>query len=129
MRSQWTASISIAGLPYNNTLSYQSANISTPKSFLSLELGGDLGYVLSGRGELPKLFHGHCLPVAILKASCKGKYGQKWLPSPRTSSQSEGYSTKWLIWLVYREPLYTQSYCGFIQAILYMWLLRGHISC
>ena len=31
--------------------------------------------------------------------------GKNWLLSPGTSSQSEGYSSKWLIWLVGGEPL------------------------
>ena len=28
---------------------------------------------------------------------CIGKYGKNWLLNPRTSSQSEGYSNKWLV--------------------------------
>ena len=31
---------------------------------------------------------------------------QKWLLNPGTSSQSEGHSSKWLIWLVCRNPWY-----------------------
>ena len=30
---------------------------------------------------------------------------KNWLLNPESSSQSEGYSSKWLIWLVVREPL------------------------
>ena len=40
------------------------------------------------------------------KASCIGSNGKNWLLNPGTSSQSEGYSSKWLIWLVCREPLH-----------------------
>ena len=40
-------------------------------------------------------------------ASCTGDNVKNWLLSPGTSSQSEGYSTKWLIWLVCGEPLVT----------------------
>ena len=39
------------------------------------------------------------------KAGCKGNNGENWLLRPGTSSQSRGYSSKWLIWLVCREPL------------------------
>ena len=39
------------------------------------------------------------------KAGCKGNNGENWLLRPGTSSQSGGYSSKWLIWLVCREPL------------------------
>ena len=44
-------------------------------------------------------------PVLISKAGRIGKYGKNWLLNPETGSQSEGYSCKWLIWLVCREPL------------------------
>ena len=38
-----------------------------------------------------------------------GNNGKNWLLSPGISSQSEGYSSKWLIWLVCREPLILYS--------------------
>ena len=38
-------------------------------------------------------------------ASCIGNNGKNWLLSPETSSQSEGYGSKWLIWLVCGEAL------------------------
>ena len=41
----------------------------------------------------------------MLKADYKGNNGKNWLLSPGTSSQSEGYGSKWLTWLVCREPL------------------------
>ena len=44
-------------------------------------------------------------PVLISKVSCKENNGKNWLLNPGTSSQSEGYSSKWIIWLVCREPL------------------------
>ena len=34
-----------------------------------------------------------------------GSNGKNWLLNPESSSQSEGYSSKWLIWLLVREPL------------------------
>ena len=37
-------------------------------------------------------------PLLTLKASCIGNYGKNWLLNPGTSSQSEGYSSKWLVW-------------------------------
>ena len=47
----------------------------------------------------------YCRPLLTLKADCIGNNGKYWLLSPGTNSQSEGYSSKWLIWLVCREPL------------------------
>ena len=47
----------------------------------------------------------HCQPLLTSKASCMGNNGKNWLLNPGTSSQSEGYSSKWLIWLVCGEPL------------------------
>ena len=44
-------------------------------------------------------------PVLISKQFPKGTMAKIWLLSPVTSSQSEGYSSKWLIWLMCREPL------------------------
>ena len=44
-------------------------------------------------------------PVLISKAGCKGNNGKNWLLNPGASSQSEGNSSKWLIWLVCRESL------------------------
>ena len=38
-----------------------------------------------------------------------GSNGKNWLLNPESSSQSEGHSSKWLIWLVVREPLYSLS--------------------
>ena len=43
--------------------------------------------------------------MPISKVGFKGNNGKNWLLDPGTSSQSEGYSSKWLIWLVCREPL------------------------
>ena len=44
--------------------------------------------------------------LLTLKAGCTGNNGKNWLLNPGTSSQSEGYASKWLIWLVCREPLH-----------------------
>ena len=44
-------------------------------------------------------------PLLTIKAGCMGSNGKNWLLNPESSSQSEGYSSKWLIWLVVREPL------------------------
>ena len=44
--------------------------------------------------------------MLISKAGCIGNNGKNRLLSPGTSSQSEEYSSKWLIWLVCREPLH-----------------------
>ena len=46
-------------------------------------------------------------PVLISKAGCKGNNGKNWLG---TSSLSEGYRSKWLIWLVCREPLHLETF-------------------
>ena len=52
----------------------------------------------------------------------------------RTSSQSEGYSSKWLIWLVCREPLqiYMQAHLSdfviFLQCVLDVGLLNTRIA-
>ena len=46
----------------------------------------------------------YCWPLITFKACCKGNNGKNWLLSPGTTSQSEGYSSKWLIWPC-REPL------------------------
>ena len=47
-----------------------------------------------------------CQPLLTIKAGCMGSNGKNWLLNPESSSQSEGYSSKWLIWLVVREPLH-----------------------
>ena len=47
----------------------------------------------------------YCQPLLTIKAGCMGSNGKNWLLNPESSSQSEGYSSKWLIWLVVREPL------------------------
>ena len=44
-------------------------------------------------------------PVLTSKEGCKGSNGENWLFNPGTSSGSERYSSKWLIWPVCREPL------------------------
>ena len=44
-------------------------------------------------------------PVLNSTAGCIGNKDKNWLLSLGTSSQSERYSSKWLIWLVCREPL------------------------
>ena len=41
----------------------------------------------------------------ISETGCIGNKGEMAIISSGTSSQSEGYSRKWLIWLVCREPL------------------------
>ena len=57
--------------------------------------------------------------VLISKAGCKGEQWQKWLLNPGTSSQSEGYSSKWLIWQVCREPLlWVYSYMHIYNTIV-----------
>ena len=48
----------------------------------------------------------YCWPLLTFKAGCIGNNGKNWLFNPGTSSQNEGYSSKWLIWLVCREPMY-----------------------
>ena len=58
-----------------------------------------------GIQNLVAIFRRYYWPVLTSKAGCIGKYGKNWLLNPGTSSQSEGYSSKWLIWLVCREPL------------------------
>ena len=40
--------------------------------------------------------------LLALKAGCKGSNAKNWLLSPGTCSKSEGYSSKWLVWLVCR---------------------------
>ena len=47
--------------------------------------------------------------VLTLKAGCIGNDGKNWLVNLGTSSQSEGHSSKWLIWLVCREPLHSTA--------------------
>ena len=43
--------------------------------------------------------------------------------SPGTSSQSEGYSSKWLIWLVCREPLYIHCMFSNVRKLLVQMLI------
>ena len=46
-------------------------------------------------------------PVLIPKVGCKGNNGKNgYSIQGLVSSRSEGYSSKWPIWLVCREPLY-----------------------
>ena len=52
----------------------------------------------------------YCQPLLTIKAGCIGSNGKNWILNPESSSQSEGYSSKWLIWLVVREPLTIQSF-------------------
>ena len=54
-------------------------------------------------------FQRYCRPLLTLKAGCIGNNGKKWPLDPGTSSQSEGYSSKWLNWLVCREPMDKRS--------------------
>ena len=56
--------------------------------------------------NLVAISQGYCQPVVTLNTGYKGNNGKNWLLSPGTSSQSEGYSSKWLIWLVCRESLH-----------------------
>ena len=64
--------------------------------------------------------------VVTLKTGCIGMYGKNWLLNAGTSSQSEGYSSKSLIWLVCGEPLYLpmtiaeilyENYLTFIKSL------------
>ena len=52
-----------------------------------------------------------------------------WLLSPGTSSQSEGYSSKWLIWLVCREPLIRGTTLGYISCAQYYTVSVSHSTC
>ena len=66
--------------------------------------------VFTSRGSrslqnLVAIFQRYYRPVLTSKAGCIRKYGKNWLLNSETSSHSEGYSSKWLIWLVYGEPL------------------------
>ena len=72
------------------------------------------------------------LTNADLKSGCKVNKGKNWLLNPGTSSQSEGYSSysKWLIWLVCREPLTcshspypTNQPSTLLYSFLLMWLV------
>ena len=69
----------------------------------------------------------YCQPLLTIKAGCIKSNGKNWLLNPESSSQSEGYNSKWLIWLLVREPLYqtlnTGATCNFLA---YMYL---HCSC
>ena len=47
--------------------------------------------------------------MVILKAASKGSNGKKVAIHPEISSQSEGYSSHWLIWLACGEPLQYNS--------------------
>ena len=46
----------------------------------------------------------HFSKILLTFRGCKGNNGKNCLLIPGTSSQSEGYNSKWLIWLVCREP-------------------------
>ena len=50
--------------------------------------------------------------LLTIKAGCIESNGKNWLLNPESSSQSEGYSSKWLIWLVVREPLVMKLLIG-----------------
>ena len=55
----------------------------------------------------------HFLRILVTTAVTKSRlyrkyYGKNWLLNPGTSSQSEWCSSKWLIWLVCREPCIVQ---------------------
>ena len=56
------------------------------------------------------IFQRYNWPVLTSIAGCIGKDGNNWLLNPETSSRSEGYSSKWLIWLVCGEPLLVSCY-------------------
>ena len=43
-------------------------------------------------------------PLLTLKAGCIGNNGKNWLLNPGTSSQSEGYSSKWRVWGIPADP-------------------------
>ena len=65
-------------------------------------------YILRGSQSLQNLittFQRYCQPVLILKMQLQRNNGKKLLINPGTSSsQSEGYSSKWPKWLVCRVP-------------------------
>ena len=50
--------------------------------------------------NLVAIFQRYYRPMLISKAGCIGNDGKNWLLNPGTSSRSEGYSSKWQIWLV-----------------------------
>ena len=59
--------------------------------------------------QLPTIYQ-YYWPVLIFTAGCIGNNSRNWLLSPLTSSQSKKdteteINSKWLIWLVCREPL------------------------
>ena len=75
-----------------------------------------LVYSIRGSQSLQKLVHvaisqRSWRPLLTLRAGYIGNNGKNWLLYPWTSSQSEGYSSKWLIWLVCREPLSMEFAC------------------
>ena len=81
-------------------------------------------FLLGGSRSLQNLVavsQRYCQPVVTLKAGCIGNDSKNWLLNPGTSSQSEGCSSKWLIWLVCREPLLlcTHSWPRAIQSSLF----------
>ena len=60
-------------------------------------------FACQGFPELTKsciYFPNMILTSADLKLGCKGNNGKNCLLNPGTSSQNEGYGSKWLIWLV-----------------------------
>ena len=60
--------------------------------------------------SLQNLVYSHFPKILLTSADLKNwscrkvNLAKNWLLNPGTSSQSEGYSSKWLIWLVCREP-------------------------
>ena len=63
----------------------------------------------------------YCQALLIIKASCIGSNGKNWLLNPESSSQSEGYSSKWLIWLVVREPLLQETQSASLDQTCSAW--------
>ena len=77
-------------------------------------------YICRGSRNLQKLVaisQRYYRPVLISKAGCKGNNGRNWLHDPGASSQSEGNSSKWLIWLVCREPLHMYKFANNIRIV------------
>ena len=72
----------------------------------------------------------YCWPLLTLKEGCTGNNDKSWLLNPGTSSQSEGCSSKWLIWLVHREPLCTvHVYCfsSSIHTFVHIHVYNAHM--
>ena len=65
-------------------------------------------YLIRGSRSLQNLVaisQKYCQLLLTIKAGYMGSNGKNWLLNPKSSSQSEGYRSKWLIWLLVREPL------------------------